>query len=67
MGGICEQRSHPSFSCTGQRRAQRVVTVIQLPVGLPDKEIRKEKKGRFLGTNSDFYFNATRCKNISLN
>lgn len=47
MGGISEQRSHPSFSCTGQRRAQRVVTVIQLPVGLPDEKIRKGKKGRF--------------------
>lgn len=66
MGGISEQRSHPSFSCTGQRRAQRVVTVIQLPVGLPDEKIRKGGKAGS-DTNSNFYFNATRCKNISLN
>lgn len=52
MGSTGDQRPHPSFSCTGQGGAQSVVTVVQLPVGLPDDKIQVVK----VGTGQDFHF-----------
>lgn len=58
MGGTSDQRPHPSFSCTGQGGAQSVVTVVQLPVGLPDDKIQVVKVGT--GQDFHFYFSTTR-------
>lgn len=43
VGGIGDQRPHPSLRRTGQGGAQPIVAVVQLPVGLPDDKMQAVK------------------------